>query len=265
MSKKIKCLIVLILVFVIILLSYFILKNNVDNVNNSVKKTKEEKKEKIDEVIDENLDEIGKILLGKINKYSPDQFDVYGDITFDENLSNEQLIAMLYYFWYDKQQDIIDNEDIDNYFKDLYNVKLSEYPDIICPNDNIPLVKYNSNLNIYNQNPEHLGHGSDYVKPIYRKINSIEKKDDNYILSLNKLYSGSILSGENGIYTDALEENKITSFDKFYNNYGQLNVSELINYYDNNYDSFKNLKPQYKYTFKKSENDYYLSKYEIIK
>lgn len=237
---------------------------------------KTEKKEEVKP--EENLDEISAVLEKKISDYNIDQLDVYEKkATFNGTPTNEQLMAMLYYFW-DKDTNKNLSEDlnltkteVDNYFKEIYGIAPTSYPDIICVLDNKPLYKYDSNKSGYvaykeGNIPTH-GHGSDYVKVINKIIAGITKENDDYVLTLTKLYAAPMTSGASGhYYSDATYKSIINDFDQFIDkNSGQGNDDLASDYFINNKDKFKNLKPQYKYTFKKDNNDYYLAGYEVIK
>lgn len=276
--KKSKGKNILIVILVILLLgtSGYIIYDKFLNKEKQKEPVKTEKKE--DAKPEENLEQISAVLEKKINDYNMDQLDVYEKSTsFSEMPTNEQLITMLYYFW-DKDQSKNLSEDlnltkaeVDNYFETVFGIIPTSYPDIICFLDNKPLYKYDTSKGEYvaykeGNIPVH-GHGGDYVKAVNDIITNITKENDNYILTLTKLYVAPMTSGASGhYYSDATYKTMLSDFDQFIDeNSGEGNDALASNYFINNKEKFTNLKPQYKYIFKKDNNEYYLKSYEIIK
>ena len=231
-----------------------------------------------EEIKEENLNDVSIILEKKINDYEIDLLDFYEKTaTFSGTPTNEQLEAMLYYYW---KKDATKNfsedlnltkTEVDNYFEEVYGVTPTSYPDIICNIDNKPFYKYDSSKDAYvaykeGEIPVH-GHGMNYIKSINDIVVSINKNKDDYVLTLTKLYNAPMISNKAGhYYSDATYKTIISDFDQFIDkNSGQGNDELASNYFISNKDKYMTLKLQYKYTFKKDNNHYYLTGYEVIK
>lgn len=254
--------IIILLVLIILGLGGFIVYDKVINKETPKPVKTYEKKE-----VKEDLDEIAGTLFNKINKYNIDQFDAYEEnMTFTENPNNNQMVTMLYNYWIDQNKEEVSKEEVDNYFKEIYGITLNNYPDIMCKVDSTALFKYDSNNQKYVPNQQHLGHDSDSVKSLGQIVTDIKKENDNYILTLAKLYAGSMMD-ETAVhyYSDGRNSNTITVLDQFINSdTTEGNDAKALEYFTNHKEDFKDLKPKYKYTFKKENDDYYLIAYEVL-
>ncbi len=238
-------------------------------------KTKEIKKEPTNK---ENLNEVAKLLINKLDKYYVDYYDRQEQVNF-ENTSDKDLI--LGAFIYGNNSNLT-KAIVDEYYHNLFGRTLTEYPDLNCwANDGI-YAKYNSAIGEYEiqsiktPNGDEISHahgGPNIVHSLFIKENKIEKEEDNYIITVTKIYGpaqGLIETPEAAFYADAKYQVKINELTPFIrkDSNGILltdNFTEAINYYNQNYDTFKTLMPMYKYTFKKTNNDFYLTNFETIK
>ncbi|MBQ9318992.1 MAG: hypothetical protein IJR82_05115 [Bacilli bacterium] len=241
------------------------------------KDVKDDKKDVVDGKTEDNdkeeLDKIGEYLFEKEEKY-----ELYalgsGNYEGKTNLTQEQVFAFYYYLMDNGNLDVTKDK-IDNYVKDLYNIELSEYPEIKLGQDTAALYSYDKNKNEYVSSG--FGHGVFEINPIFSKLAKVEKNDNYYTITVTRVYKPvqgtDFVAGtpEQEYYADKSYTTKIEKLHAFVNIYdanGELIKSEIAKaqeYYEQNYDEFKNLKPQYKYTFKKENNDYYLVSVEIIK
>ncbi|MBR3362316.1 MAG: hypothetical protein IKG40_00135 [Bacilli bacterium] len=238
-------------------------------------KTKKIKKETTNK---ENLDVVAKLLINKLDKYYVDYYDKKEQVDF-ENTSDKDLI--LGAFIYGNNSNLT-KAIVDDYYNNLFGRTLTTYPDLNCwINDGI-YAKYNPSINEYEKQMiktptgeeiDHAHGGPSIVHSIFIKTNKIEKEDDNYIITVTKIYGpaeGLIETPETAFYADAKYQVKINELSSFIrkDSNGMLltdDFTEAINYYNQNYDTFKTPMPKYKYTFKKSNNDFYLTNFETIK
>ena len=258
---------IIILILLVLGLSGFIVYDKVINKEkpeHNVKITEETK------AIEENLDETAQMLIDKLEKYYVDYYDKDEKMDF-ASADDKDLIKGAYAY---KQDDTLTKEKVDDYYNNLFGKKLTNYPDFNCwANDGI-LYKYNYDKNEYEREGLH-GHGGLCTsKSSFIKYNNIEKNEDTYTITVTKVYEPADgmcqSSEENAFYADykyTVKIDELSSFTKT-DAYGNIDKADIIgakDYYNQNYDKFKNIKPQYKYTFKKSNDNYYLVSYETIK
>lgn len=269
-ENKLKIFIILLIIIIIGLLTYIALIKK----EKPVKKEIEDKKE---EVV-ENLDEVSDILIEKIDKYYVDYFDSSEEMDFTK-INKEELIDGAYHYSISSNQ-IFNKKLVDEYYKNLFNIKLDNYPDLECFAKDGLLYSYNKEKEEYeeecgiNEGICH-GHGGiGYHKPIIISKEKIEKRDNEYIIITTKVFGLNERDSDGYFYSDSSYQNKIEKLSSFVDNakneYGvleqdKINIEEIKKYYNDNYQEFKNTKPYYKYTFKKISNDYYLTQFEIIK
>lgn len=226
------------------------------------------KTEKVEEP-KEDLNAIANILFEKEEKYKLYEFgskyeNNMDNLTITNQLNNVQLHTLSIYFLSNNLT--VTKSNIDNYVKDLYNIKLTSYPEIpLCG------AKFDTSKNEYVINP--IAHDAMENKPLISKVANIEKNGDNYVLTVTRVYEpamGLIETPEQEYYADGQFTIKINELHQFTN---KSEIGEVLKtdkekakqYYEQNYEKFKSLKPQYKYTFAKTDNNYYLVSYEAIK
>ena len=269
-ENKLKIFVIILLLIIIGLLSYiaFIKKET------PVKKEKENKKEEIKE----NLDEISDKLIEKINKYYVDYFDSSENVDFTK-IKKEALIDGAYHYSIASNQ-TFNKSLVDEYYQDLFNIKLDEYPDVECFAGDGLLYSYDKLKEEYQEDcgiNEGICHGHGglgYHKPLIIEKENIEKQDNQYTITTTKVFGLDERDSDGYFYSDNTYQNKIEKLSTFVDNakneYGainqdKINIEEIKKYYKDNYQELKNIKPYYKYTFKKIDNDFYLTHFEIIK
>ena len=232
-----------------------------------VKEPKKVEKKKTEEK--ENLDAVATTLVSKLDKYYVDYYDSKENVTFDSLPVNDKMLGSYVY-----GKDDLSKSVVDDYFNNLFGVKLSEYPDLNCWAGDGAFYKYNSATEKYEVTGNH-GHGGlTSVHSVAMKYNDIQKDGDNYVVTVTKVYGPAqgigLESPENAFYADSKYTVKIDELGQFVKTDSIGNMLDpdsagAKSYYEQNYDKFKNIKPQYKYTFKKSGNDFYLVSYQIVK
>lgn len=230
--------------------------------------TKEPAKAEKVEAPNEDLNEIANSLFEKTENYKLyilGNFANSNNLTVTNQMNEAQIYALSMYFLLNNMT--VTKAGVDSYMKELYNIQLSNYPDIpLCG------AKFDTSKNEYVISE--FAHDAMENKPLISKVASIEKNNNNYVLTVTRLYQPSqgvsYSTPENAFYTDAQFTTKIDELNQFtktdsLGNWDKADVEGAKNYYEQNYEQFKNLKPQYKYTFAKDNNNYYLVSYELVK
>jgi len=265
-KSKGKTIIIVILVLAVLGLGGYIIYDKV--LNKEVREpVKTEKKDKV-ETKKENLDEIADILMNKLDKSAAWQFIAIkgfpNNLVFDKNMIDNQLLNVAVGSVLSTDSSSAKINDLNNLFKNVYNIKNLNYQDLVCFNNDGILYKYDDIAKEYKLNENHPGHGLPNIpKPTYVKLNNIEKQNDEYILTVTTIYSGNPIDFE-FISADPKGTIKIADFDSYMLEDGSINTEKVINDYKNTFESKKDTYPKYKYTFKKNKDNYYLTNYEKI-
>lgn len=266
-SKKNKgtMVVVIILVLLVLGLGGYIVYDKM--LTKESKETKEPAKTEKLEASKEDLNAIANTLFEKTEKY---KLYILGNFANSNNLKvtsqmNEaQIYALSMYYLLNDMT--VTKASIDSYMKELYNIQLSNYPEIpLCG------AKFDTSKNEYVISE--FAHDAMENKPLISKVANIEKSGDSYVLTISRVYApamGLVETPEQEYYADAQYTTKINELHQFTNTSENGEVPETENekarqYYEQNYEQFKNLKPQYRYTFAKDNNNYYLVNYEVIK
>lgn len=279
-SKRIeKGLIIIVVILSILVLSLggYIVYDKVMNKDND--SSSEYKKSNKKEPSKENMEYVASILLEKLDKYYVDYYDSKDSVDFSKLSDDEKMLGV---FVYANGLDNLSKTVVDDYYNNLFGETLTKYPDLNCWVGDGVFAKYNSNTLKYEGVKAKMADGTEIdhahgilsaAHSLIMKYNNIVKEGDNYIITVTKVYSPAqgidLQSPENAFYADAkytVKLDALTQFIKF-DNTGLFVIdgAGVKSFYEQNYSQFKNLKPQYKYTFKKKNNDYYLVNYEIIR
>lgn len=153
---------------------------------------------------------------------------------------------------------------VSDYIKDVFNKSIN-LTDINCNYNDGVLYSYDTNSGLFVWNDGHAAHPSLPTVPIYTKVNSIRKKDDKYILVLNKLYYNPSFSEY--ITSEPSSINQIYNANNYMHttdNGEEIDLVKLKANYENDYDNLKNKGIKYRYTFGVKGNSYYLERYEVL-
>ena len=243
-KSKTKLILIISVTVVTLLLGYIA----IDKINDSINKNKTEPKAK------ENLEEVAIELMEFIEQKNLDSLDVFGKNELLRVAINDVCSGV-------HECKIVDAKEVSNYVKEVFNKEIP-LTDIMCEYNDGVLYSYDSNTTTYN----YTNHTHDPVNtyPIYTKLNTIKKKDNKYILTLNKLYYSS---KSEYITTDPLGINSIyifTDYDMPSDKGPVLDMTKLTLDYDSNFTKLKDRGNKYRYTFSKKDKKYYLEKYENI-
>ena len=262
---KITIIVIIILVLLVLGLGGYIIYDKMFTKENT--ETKEPAKTEKVEAPKEDLNAIANTLFEKTEKYKLyilGNFANSNNLTVTNQMNEAQIYALSMYYLLNNIT--VTKASIDSYMKDLYNIQLSNYPEIpLCG------AKFDTSKKEYVISE--FAHDAMENKPLISKVANIEKNGDNYVLTITRVYEpamGLIETPEQEYYADAQFTTKINELHQFTN---KSEIGEVLKtdkekakqYYEQNYDQFKNLKPQYKYTFAKDNNNYYLVNYEVIK
>lgn len=274
-----KTVVIVILVLLVLGLGGYIVY---DKFVASKEETKEEQKaQQKTETANEDLEAVATTLVNKLDKYYVDSYDNLGKADFTQ-MSNQD--KMLSAFLYGNVPNL-SKSTVDDYFKNLFGITLKEYPNLNCwANDGV-YAKYNTTTGEYElqtiktsdgDEVDHAHGGPCILKSNIIKYNNIEKIGDNYVVTVTKVFGPAqgLCEGtpENAFYADYKYTVKIPELTQFAKTNSEgvwdsstADLNGAKQYYEQNYNQFKDLKPQYKYTFKKGNKDYYLISFETIK
>ena len=157
----------------------------------------------------------------------------------------------------------ISGDEISKYIDNVFDKKV-KFSNINCEVNDGVLYTYDSVNNKFVFTGEHAHEGMQ-VKPIYSKVYSIKRKDNEITLILNKLYYDPARSDY--ITTDPLGINQIFNANDYMHmtdNGEDIDLTKLSAAYENNYDKLKNTGTRYSYTFVKEGVNYILKEYEVI-
>lgn len=244
-KKKTKIIIIISIVLISALLGYIIIDKILDNQKNKIAQPEAK----------ENLDETAQELIEFIEEKNLDSLDLYGKNELLRVAINN-ICSGVY------ECKIISGNEVKKYIKEVFNKEV-QLKDINCEYNDGILYSYDKSADkfVYNNHT----HDEISTIPIYTKVNSIKKKDDKYILTLNKLYYTP--SKSEFISSDPLGINNIYNFadyDMPSESGMVIDMTKLKTDYENNFDKIKNKGNKYRYTFSKKDKTYYLQKYENI-
>ena len=157
----------------------------------------------------------------------------------------------------------ISGEAVSQYIMKTFDKEVT-FSNINCEVNDGVLYTYDSVNNKFVYTGQH-AHDGMQVKPIYSKVYSINRKNDEITLVLNKLYYDPIRSDY--ITTDPLGINQIFNANDYMHmtdNGQDIDLTKLTAAYENNYDKLKNKGTRYKYIFVKDGVNYVLKEYEVI-
>lgn len=242
-EKKRKTLLITIFIFICIiasilcLLTHYKPKNDVKPKENTNDKPNNNKPTIL--ITDEELNAIK----DKISKYYLFGLKYYDEeLSFNESELTNPMLEILYAY-VDKK--LVGN-DIDNYFKDLYNFIPSERKPFVCGLDNEDLLSYDTRKKTYYINEKHTGHGGKIYNYNDLKVISAKQENNIYTVSIVFFYG----SNAEGYYLNDSEFN--ISLDAETENYDDLYKNEF-----NKLNDFSKIK-KYTYTFEKIDDNYYL-------
>lgn len=143
--------------------------------------------------------------------------------------------------------------DMSKYFKEAFNITVTNFTDIICPYDNEVMYKYDSSTNTYTSNEEHPGHGGEVVpKDDAHYIVKTNTNGEDYVVDIIFVY-GSLLDG---YYINGKELD--LSLTGYTNDTPSEEVHDMVIKYFNNHKTEFTDGNIFEYTFKKNNDKFYL-------
>ena len=173
---------------------------------------------------------------------------------------------------YEKFQNGVSSGEILNYLKESFGSATTFTPiaNYLCPVDNLPLIIYDKEKDLYKVDYSEHGHDGDYISKIFSfYVDGTKTTKDNkttYKIRVRKAFSNyitiGIFSSYYGNYTDA-KNGKNEVFD-IYKIYGNENLSdeELSTKVKTQYEKYKGMFSIYTYVFETNsdiENSYLIS------
>lgn len=206
----------------------------------------------------ENLENVSLELTDFIDNYHIDSVDLYGFNDLLRVAINDICYGVI-------GCHEIDGIAVRDYVKKVFNMDIV-LENVLCENDDGVLYNYDEKNDRFIYNSTHPSHKYYSTKPILSKVYSIKKKNEQYILVLNKLYFNSDVS--EFVTTDPLGINSVYKF----NDYDMpdskgnlvLDMTKLKADYENNYERLKNKGTRYQYTFSKRGLNYVLEEYDVL-
>jgi len=219
-------------------------------------------KKDIEPQVVENDEEVKQTLVTLIRKYKLDALhNEENNIKFTDVPTNGQLyIAYMYNVdiqndSYEDMDTTVNKNKMDEYFKSVYGIKPTKYQDIFCQVEKEALVYYREKSDNFVQNDNHPGHGYYGAGFLDYYVTDYKQEGNKYIISL-LLMDANLMDG---YIVNEIEDNNFDS--------GLLdedNSDKIKEYFQNHIDDYKNI-PRYQYTFVKTDDNYYLEEFKIIK
>ena len=235
--------------------------------------TKEKRVKENEPKQEENLKDVDTVLndfiekkqirrLLSIKKY-PSNF-MFSNAMFDDDMLlwalDKSCLALL-------ECESVDTKALDYEFENTFNLTNVSYKDYNCPLDNELIYKYDSENKLFklaNQKDEASFHSHtktyNYMEPIYVKIDGVKKVGKEYVLSLYELYYD--LKDNKYISADPKGEVMIFEPSSYLNEKSELDSKKVILDYEKDFEKNKKDYPLFKYTFRKTNNNFYLYKFE---
>ena len=204
----------------------------------------------------QSLDEVTLELENFMDEYKLDALDAYGMDGIVRVAINKICTGV-----YNCKE--ISGEEVSKYIDKVFDKEVT-FSNINCEVNDGVLYTYDSVNNKFVYTGQH-AHDGMQVKPIYSKVYSINRKNDEITLVLNKLYYDPVRSDY--ITTDPLGINQIFNANDYMHmtdNGQDIDLTKLTAAYENNYDKLKNKGTRYKYIFVKDGVNYVLKEYEVI-
>lgn len=270
-----KTIVIVILVLVVLGLGgYIVYDNNYKKVNNDdILKTNTTENQK------EDLDVLAKGLAKFIDdnniRYILSVKDQPNSLDFNKKMIDSDVIYSVIEGIGDcvllETCNEIKTKELDNYFKRVFNVSGITYESYNCPIDNQPLLNFDKENDAYvlaqpgKSDEVWHGHGGIYFfkTPIYTKIDSLVKENNNYVLTMYELYNN--IRDAECISADPQGKVKVFDYAKYQDDLAQGVNDSIIADYEIAFEQNKNNYPKFKYIFNKNnDGDFYLVKYELI-
>lgn len=210
----------------------------------------------------------------KLDNYYVDYYDNLSSTKFDSMSEGDLLVGAYVYIINKYGEDNFKKQYVDEYFEDLFGMDLENYPDLMCVAGDGALYKYNAELGEYQKDCGNSdichAHGGTlgHPKSITMKYTDISKDGDLYIITMSKVFGSNLKDSDGYFYYDYNYKTRIKGLDSFTDGTRELNSDELLSlkdYYEQNFDRFKQVGPKYRYTFKEVDGNYYLISFKTMR
>lgn len=270
-KDKVIMLLTIIILILVVLLALVIgmkslSKTTTTNDNNTKKEDKVEIKEETLTSEEKNS------IVNKIKEY--DNYFISFDGTKNPlEMTNQEKFEFYLKNNYGKFKTGVSSKEIEEYLQKEFGSKITFNPinEYLCEIDNLPLITYDKNNDLYKADYSEHGHDGGSTTSIYNYYVSGVKKKDNkitYTVKVRKMFSNFVNVGVvykfYGSYTDALnDKNKVFNlFDIYGNTALDGSDEEFRKKLDTQYEKYKGMFKIYTYTFETDsniENSYLIS------
>lgn len=269
-DKVIMILTIIILILVIGLILVISMKS-LSSINTNENNVTEENKKETKTVTESLTTEDQTILLEKIKLYD-NYFITFEGNKLPQDMTDTEKFTFYLKNNYEKFQDGVSSGEILNYLKESFGSATTFTPidNYLCTVDNLPLIIYDKEKDLYKVDYSEHGHDGDYISKIFSfYVDGTKTTKDNkttYKIRVRKAFSNyitiGIFSSYYGNYTDA-KNGKNEVFD-IYKIYGNENLSdeELSTKVKTQYEKYKGMFSIYTYVFETNsdiENSYLIS------
>lgn len=269
-DKVIMTLTIIILILVIGLVLVISMKN-LSSINTKDKDVTEENKKESETVTEPLTADNQTILLDKIKLYD-NYFITFEGTKFPQDMTDTEKFTFYLKNNYEKFQNGVSSVEILNYLKESFGASTTFTPiaNYLCPVDNLPLIIYDKEKDLYKVDYSEHGHDGDYLSKIFSYyvdgVKTTKNNKTTYKIRVRKAFSNyitiGIFSSFYGNYTDA-KNGKNEVFD-IYKIYGNENLSdeELSSKVKTQYEKYKGMFSIYTYVFETDsdiENSYLIS------
>lgn len=258
--------ILILVVLLVLVIGMKSLSKTTTNDNNTKKEDKVEIKEETLTSEEKNS------IVNKIKEY--DNYFISFDGTKNPlEMTNQEKFEFYLKNNYGKFKTGVSSKEIEEYLQKEFGSKITFNPinEYLCEIDNLPLITYDKNNDLYKADYSEHGHDGGSTTSIYNYYVSGVKKKDNkttYTVKVRKMFSNFVNVGVvykfYGSYTDALnDKNKVFNlFDIYGNTALDGSDEEFRKKLDTQYEKYKGMFKIYTYTFETDsniENSYLIS------
>ena len=268
-KDKVIMLLTIIILILVVLLALVIgmkslSKTTTTNDNNTKKEDKVEIKEETLTSEEKNS------IVNKIKEY--DNYFISFDGTKNPlEMTDQEKFEFYLKNNYGKFKTGVSSKEIEEYLQKEFDSKITFNPidEYLCEIDNLPLITYDKNNDLYKADYSEHGHDGDYISKIFSYyVDGVKKVDKTttYKIRVRKAFSNyvtvGLITSFYGSYTDAVNR-KNEVFD-LYKIYGDENMSneDLEKKVKTQYEKYKGMFKIYTYTFETDsniENSYLIS------
>ncbi len=265
LDRKDKIIMILTIIILILVIGLILLisMKSLSNIGDKNKNVVEEKKEEPTIVTESLATDDQTILLEKIKLYD-NYFITFEGNKVPQDMTDTEKFTFYLKNNYGKFQNGVSSGEILNYLKKNFGsaITFTAIDNYLCPIDNLPLIIYDKEKDLYKIDYTEHGHDGDYISKIFSYyVDGVKITKNNkttYKIRVRKAFSNyttiGIFSSFYGNYTDA--KNRKNEVFNIYKIYGKENMSEdeLSSKVKTQYEKYKGMFSIYTYIFESDNN-----------